>query len=90
MSEQIIERMVTVGSTSGLHARPAAVFVQRAKAFQSQISLAKNDKAVNGKSLLSVLTLGAEQGDQITLSASGEDAEAAISALAALLEDNLG
>ncbi|HKD75812.1 MAG TPA: HPr family phosphocarrier protein [Ktedonobacterales bacterium] len=90
MSEQIIERMVTVGSASGLHARPAAVFVQRAKSFQSEISLAKNEKSVNGKSLLSVLTLGAEQGDQITLSARGEDAEAAISALAALLEENLG
>ena len=86
----MIERTVTIGSKSGLHARPAAVFVQNAKSFQSQIKLSKNDKIVNGKSILSVLALGAEQGDQIILQADGNDAEPAVNKLASLLEGDLG
>lgn len=86
----MIERTVTIGSKSGLHARPAAVFVQNARGFQSQIMLSKNDKIVNGKSILSVLTLGAEQGDKVILQANGDDAEPAISKLASLLEGDLG
>lgn len=86
----MIERTVTIGSKSGLHARPAAVFVQNAKSFQSQIKLSKNDKIVNGKSILSILALGAEQGDQIILQADGNDAEPAVSKLASLLEEDLG
>jgi phosphocarrier protein HPr len=84
------ERIITVASKSGLHARPAAIFVQKAKSFQSQISLARNDKTVNGKSILSVISLGATQGDKVTLHADGEDAEAALDNLAILLEKDLG
>lgn len=87
---QMLERKVTLGSKSGLHARPAAIFVQNAKGFQSQITLTKNDKTANGKSILSVLTLGAEQGDQVVLKVSGEDAEVASDKLASLLEGDLG
>lgn len=86
----MIEQTVTIGSKSGLHARPAAVFVQNAKGFQSKITLSKNDKIVNGKSILSVLTLGAEQGDRVVLQADGDDAEPAVSKLASLLEGDLG
>jgi len=86
----VIERTVTIGSKLGLHARPAAVFVQNAKGFQSQIKLSKNDKIVNAKSILSVLALGAEQGDQVILQADGNDAEPAVSKLASLLEGDLG
>ncbi|HYK84401.1 MAG TPA: HPr family phosphocarrier protein [Ktedonobacteraceae bacterium] len=85
-----MERTVTLGSKSGLHARPAAIFVQHAKEFRSQITVAKNDKTVNAKSILSVLTLGAEQGDQVLLVANGEDAEQAIDKLSTLLEGDLG
>lgn len=85
-----MERTVTLGSKSGLHARPAAVFVQQAKGFQSQITLSKNDKTVNAKSILSVLTLGAEQGDQVVLKVEGDDAQSAIDNLAPLLEGDLG
>ena len=87
---QMLERKVTLGSKSGLHARPAAIFVQNAKGFQSQITLTKNDKTANGKSILSVLTLGAEQGDQVVLKVSGEDAEVATDKLVSLLEGDLG
>jgi phosphocarrier protein HPr len=85
-----MERIVTIGSKSGLHARPAAVFVQQAKTFQSKVNLTKDEKTVNGKSLLSVLTLGASQGDQVTLIVNGDDAEIAVDKLAALLETDIG
>ncbi|HEU5198910.1 MAG TPA: HPr family phosphocarrier protein [Ktedonobacterales bacterium] len=85
-----MERTITLASKSGLHARPAALFVQRAKEFQSQITLAKDGKTANGKSILSVLTLGAEQGQQITLQIEGDDAQLALEKLVALLEEDLG
>ena len=88
--EQSVERTVTLGSKSGLHARPAAIFVQHAKTFQSQITLAKNERTANGKSILSVLSLGAEQGNQIVLKISGDDAETAANKLLPLLEGDLG
>jgi phosphocarrier protein HPr len=88
--EHTIERTVTIGSKSGLHARPAAIFVQKAKGFQSQITLTKNEKTANAKSILSVLTLGAAQGDQVILKVNGDDAEIAIGELASLLEEDLG
>jgi phosphotransferase system HPr (HPr) family protein len=88
--EHMMERKVTLGSKSGLHARPAAVFVQNAKGFQSQVTLSKNEKTVNGKSILSVLSLGAEQGDQVILKVNGDDAQLAIDKLAVLLEGDLG
>ncbi len=88
--EHTIERTVTIRSKSGLHARPAAILVQKAKGFQSQITLSKNDKTANAKSILSVLTLGAEQGDQVLLKVTGDDAETAIGELASLLEEDLG
>ena len=88
--EHSMERTVTLGSKSGLHARPAAIFVQNAKGFQSQVTLAKNDKTVNGKSILSVLSLGAEQGDAVVLTVHGDDAQSAVDKLAALLEGDLG
>lgn len=85
-----VEQMVTLVSKSGLHARPAAIFVQKAKEFQSEIALSKGDKSVNAKSILSVLSLGAEQGDQVLLKVNGDDAEMALQALTALLERDLG
>jgi phosphotransferase system HPr (HPr) family protein len=90
MPENTLERTITLASKSGLHARPAGLFVQSAKGFQSQITIAKNGKTANARSILSVLTLGAEHGDQVVLTASGDDAEVAITKLAALLESDLG
>jgi phosphocarrier protein HPr len=86
----VTERTIIIASKSGLHARPAAIFVQKAKSFQSKISLIKNDKTVSGKSILSVITLGAMQGDQVTLQANGDDEEAALDGLATLLTQDLG
>jgi phosphocarrier protein HPr len=88
--EHTMERTVTIRSKSGLHARPAAIFVQKAKGFQSQITLTKNEKTANAKSILYVLTLGAAQGDQVVLKVNGDDAEIALGELASLLEEDLG
>ncbi|HET9919822.1 MAG TPA: HPr family phosphocarrier protein, partial [Ktedonobacteraceae bacterium] len=88
--EDTLERTVTVGSKSGLHARPASVFVQKAKEFQSKITLSKNEKTVNAKSILSILSLGAEQGDQVVLTVSGDDAASALDNLSSLLQGDMG
>ena len=73
-----------------MHARPAAIFVQRAKGFRSKITLTKSEKTADAKSILAILTLGAEQGDQVSLKADGEDAEVAVDKLGSLLEEDLG
>jgi phosphocarrier protein HPr len=88
--DQMQEQTVTLGSKSGLHARPAAVFVQKAKEFQSQITISKDDKTANGKSILSIITLGAKQGDQVVLKVNGDDAQTAMRKLVTLLEEDLG
>ena len=84
--ENTVERAVTLGHKEGLHARPAAIFVQHAKSYQSEITLVKGEKSANGKSILSVLALGAEKGDEVTLKISGVDAEKALHKLVPLLE----
>lgn len=78
---------------SGLHARPAAKFVQLAARFPCQITVQKvnsSKPAVNAKSALSVLTLGVNMGDEITITAEGERAEEAIAALTELVDSNFG
>lgn len=74
----------------GLHARPAAMFVQTAKQFKSEISVRKDDREANAKSILSILTLGVNQGSVITVKANGEDEEQALKALQELVETNFG
>lgn len=74
----------------GLHARPAALFVQTAKRFQSAISVGKDDMEVNAKSILSILTLGVNQDAVIKIKADGEDEEEAVTALEELIESNFG
>ena len=84
------EITLTVHHEAGLHARPAAEFVKTAKQFSSAIKVAHGEREANAKSILSVLTLGVDQGAVITLSAEGEDADQALEALEALIEDNFG
>lgn len=65
-----------------LHARPAATFVKTAMRFRSRVIVRANGKAADAKSILAVLALGATGGTELTLSADGEDAQAALDALA--------
>ncbi len=72
----------------GLHARPAALFVQTAKKFKSNITVinTKNDQSANAKSILEILALGADYGDEIIIQASGPDEEDAVRELLDLLD----
>lgn len=77
----------------GLHARPAAIFVETAAKFDALITienLSTGSDQVNAKSILSLLTSGVEHGHRIRISAAGEDAGAALQALGALVAGNFG
>lgn len=79
-------RTVRIGSSNGLHARPAKLFAQAAKDAGIPITVAKGSGApVNAASILGVISLGAEKGDYVTLTADGESAESVLDALAELL-----
>lgn len=84
------ERTVVIASESGLHARPAAIFVKAAAAQPVPVMIAVGDRPpVRAASMLAVLSLGAERGTEVTLSADGEGAGTALDALAALLSRDL-
>ena len=72
-------------NTSGLHARPATFFIQKANSFKSSIWVEKGDRKVNAKSLLGVLSLGITKGMTIKLIADGSDENAALDALEELI-----
>jgi phosphocarrier protein HPr len=77
----LIKKKMTVKNKSGLHARPAALFVQVANKFDSQITVRRDEEEVNGKSIMGILMLGAEMGSTIIIEADGIDAESAVSEL---------
>ena len=81
---------IIISNEVGLHARPATFFIQKANEFKSGIWVEKDDRRVNAKSLLGVLSLGVTKGSKITLIADGADEKAAVAALAALVNDNFG
>ncbi|MDQ0848015.1 HPr family phosphocarrier protein [Streptomyces sp. V1I6] len=84
------QRVVSIGSRSGLHARPAATFVQAAAQVPVPVTIAADGKPpVPANSLLGVMTLGAGYGDQVTLTAEGDQAEAVLEELATLLSEEL-
>jgi phosphocarrier protein len=74
----IIKKKLTVKNKQGLHARPAALFVQVANKFDSRITVKSDKEEVNGKSIMGILMLGAEKGSAIIIEAEGEDAHLAI------------
>lgn len=83
----MIVREIAISNKSGLHARPATLWVQTASRFKSAVRLKKGDREVDGKSLLAILSLGLSAGSSVQLMTDGEDAEAAAQALAKLLDD---
>jgi phosphocarrier protein len=87
---QKIERDIAISNKLGLHARPAALFVQTANRFEAGIEIRKDDMAVDGKSIMGIMTLAAEMGSSIKIVATGKDAEAAMNALVQLIESNFG
>ena len=85
-----LQATVTLINKVGLHARPATMFVQTAKKFKSQIKIRKNNNIVDAKSIIGVLSLGAERGDEVTIIVEGEDAEDALNALLDLIKNKFG
>ena len=85
----MIKRSLVIRNKYGLHARPSAKFVEIASKYQAQVIISKDGLKVNGKSIMGVLMLAAEKGNKIEISANGKDEEAAIEALAGLLEGKL-
>jgi len=90
------EAKVVVNNKVGLHARPAALFVQAASKFQSEVNVSCIDpkeeklRTANAKSILGILTLGVFQGIEITIAADGDDEEDAVKALVELVKNNFG
>jgi len=81
----IIEKTVVIKNKQGLHARPAAIFVQVANKFDSRITVRHDEEEVNGKSIMGILMLGAEKGSTIIIEVDGEDADSAIAELERLI-----
>jgi phosphocarrier protein len=81
----VSEATVQIMNRAGLHARPASEFVKLAGRYKAEIRVAKDGMEVNGKSIMGVLMLAAEQGSSLEIRADGDDAEEAVEALAALV-----
>ena len=77
----LIEKRLTIQNKQGLHARPAAIFVQIANKYESDIVVKKGAQQVNGKSIMGLLTLAAEKGTKLNIKANGPDAKEAIEEL---------
>jgi phosphocarrier protein len=85
----MITREVTVTNSVGLHARPATFFIQKANSYKSSIWVEKDERRVNAKSLLGVLSMGIVSGTTITLLADGSDETAALDGLVDLIENGM-
>jgi phosphocarrier protein len=82
----MIQREVTITNSSGLHARPATFFIQKANTYRSGVWVVKDDRKVSAKSLLGVLSIGIAKGMTITIVADGDDEEVALKGLVELIE----
>ena len=89
-SEKMYSKTAIVNNEVGLHARPATFFIQKANEFKCSIWVEVEERRVNAKSLLGVLSLGIVKGTEITLIANGFDEEDAVEALVALLDSDFG
>jgi phosphocarrier protein HPr len=84
------EREVKIVNKLGIHARPAAEIVKTAGKFKSSITIIRDDLEVNAKSIMGVMMLAAEYGATVTLRAVGDDADAALDALSAVIANKFG
>jgi phosphocarrier protein HPr len=84
------EREARIVNKLGIHARPAAEIVKTAGKFKSNITIVRDDLEVNAKSIMGVMMLAAEFGSTIVLRATGDDAEAALDALCAVIANKFG
>lgn len=83
------EQKVTLTNEIGLHARPASIFIRAAVKFPCDITVEKNGRSYNAKSIMSVLSMSASNGDQLTLKAEGDKEEEAVKALVDVIENKI-
>lgn len=81
---------VVLKNATGLHARPASEFVQKASKFKSEVNIIKGERKFNAKSIMSILSMGAGQGAKLVLEAEGEDEQEAVIALKELIDGGFG
>lgn len=86
----MIERTVTIKNRSGLHTRPAATLVKTAARFEAEFYIKKDSFEINGKSIIGVMTLAAEQGSSLLLSFSGADENEMAAAVTQLFDEGFG
>ena len=79
----------TIKDELGIHARPAGLFVKKASLFKSNINITKDSKSADAKKIFAIMSLGAKQGDTITIQITGEDEEEAVTVVKEFLEGNL-
>jgi phosphocarrier protein HPr len=82
------EKNLTVNDKVGFHARTASLFAKKAMQFSADVKVLFNQKEVNGKSMLSIMSLGVKQGMEVKVKAEGADEQQALDALAQLVENN--
>jgi phosphocarrier protein len=86
----MVSRTVTITNALGMHARAAARFVHAAARFQSQVRVARDERVMDGKSIMGILLLAAARGTQLTITTDGPDEADALDALCALVSSGLG
>ena len=86
----MIEKNFTVKNRLGLHARPAALFVQTTGKFRSSVKVRKGDQEVDGKSIMGLMMLAAEEGSVLNVRADGADEAGALESLEKLFDDRFG
>ena len=84
------EATTTIENKTGIHARPASVFVQKASSFKSKVQLKAKGKTVDAKSILMIMAMGLVKGTEITICADGVDAQEAVKALKELVDSKFG
>lgn len=85
-----LEKKFIIQNKQGLHARPAALFVQTANKFKCEVEILKGRQKVNGKSIMGIMTLAAGAGTSITVRTTGDDAQMALEEITRLIEGNFG
>lgn len=88
--QDVLEKRFVIRNQLGLHARPAALLVETANRFQSEITIQKGKQKVNAKSIMGVLMLAAGPSSRVTIRIAGPDAEAAMAAIEKLIDQNFG
>lgn len=85
----MIESKIIIKNETGIHARPAGLIVKEASKYKSNISIIKNTKVYNAKSVMSVMSMGALKGDEVIIRAEGEDEILAVSTIVELIQNTV-